>query len=219
MAFIPKLEEGKKLSLTALFDVVFLLIIFFIVTTTPTGGGEDILGKKDIDTPREAGDTSSHILVQLFQQNDAVHCLVIGKQDDLKIKVLKRSSLDVHSKSSLISAFRYRKISFASLADLDRVVRGKINEYNDSQNDDKPNVAIALRTEYNIKYVDVIKTIDILTSKGIGEIANIKYVLLMGSIERINDQRAGLLGMIEFGDQPDPPREVSYIPTPGEKRF
>ena len=71
MAFNSRFIKSKKLPMTALFDVVFLLIIFFIVSTTLTGGGEDILGKNEIDTPRETGDTSSHILIQLFNMNNS----------------------------------------------------------------------------------------------------------------------------------------------------
>ncbi len=79
-----------------------------------------------------------------------------------------------------------------------------------------------MRTEYNIEYVEVINAIDILTSQNIKNIADINYVLLIGSIERTIDNEgnpSGLLDKIDFRPPQPPPEEVDYFTTPSKKRI
>lgn len=225
MSFVPKTEESKPLPMTALFDVVFLLIIFFIVSTTLSGGRKDLLGIKEIDTPRESGDTPSNFVVQLFKQNQVVRCFIIGDTDNQRIEVLNRfansGEINVNSKNSLISAFKNEDISLVNLDDLENILIKKIRRYMNST-EDKRDVSIALRTEYNIEYVEVINAIDILTSQNIKNIADINYVLLIGSIERTIDNEgnpSGLLDKIDFRPPQPPPEEVDYFTTPSKKRI
>ena len=224
MAFNSRFVKSKKLPMTALFDVVFLLIIFFIVSTTLTGGGEDILGKNEVDTPKEEGNTSSNILIQLFNMNNSWRCFVIGQQDNTEITVLQRNArnreIDVKKKISIIKAFREKKISLIESSNiLKEVLINKINEFEfDEPLKGKPEISIALRTEYDVKYVDVLKIINVLSNQDVKELAIINYVLLIGSLNQINNNK-GLLDMIKYEeDRPPSPKEVPSINTPKNKR-